>query len=91
MSRVGILIFSDSHDSVHRGINFPEEGIWDLESSGQHATCFAGLSDAPARRTRCSRTRAPMPGPILSRGWTPPRRGCLPGSGRTTSTLSRVT
>lgn len=27
---------------------FPEEGIWDLENSGQHATWFAARSDDPA-------------------------------------------
>jgi len=28
--------------------HFPEEGIWDLENSGQHATWFAARSDDPA-------------------------------------------
>ena len=41
-----ILTFSDCRDSIHRGIDFPEKGIWDLESPGQHATYFAGRSDA---------------------------------------------
>src|ERR1035438_615017 len=27
---------------------FPDEGIWDLENSGQHATWFAARSDDPA-------------------------------------------
>jgi len=27
---------------------FPEEDIWDLENSGQHATWFAARSDDPA-------------------------------------------
>jgi hypothetical protein len=48
MSRVGILTFSDGRDFLHQGITSPEEDIWGVENSEQHATWFAGRSDVPA-------------------------------------------
>jgi hypothetical protein len=77
MSRVGILTFSDGRDFIHQGITSPKRasGTWRTRGSMPPAS--------PA-----ARTPPPRSGPMPSPGWTPPRRRSLPGSGRTTSTLS---